>query len=100
MPNFAKHYKEMVAKNRTHDEDASEYAAVLAGEVNKAMNQLDEMAATYEKYKELIELAASKPEYRLAVVEIRADEPSFWKPTKRRVVKMEGNNQYTEVEGD
>ena len=47
-------------------------------------------AARQEEIADLVELADSKPEYKLAVVEIRADEPSFWKPTKRRVVKMEG----------
>ena len=85
MPDFAKHYREAAAKSRTFgDEGASAYVGRLAGEVNEAVSHLDEIA-------DLVELADSKPELYLAVVEKKQGEREdgvWW--TYYEIVKMEG----------
>jgi len=71
----------------------------LAAQVNDASRRLAEMEPLYERVKELVELAASAPNLRLAVVDAEdTTDINVWNESMTvlspqmfyRVVKMEG----------
>ena len=67
----------------------------IEAKVGELENRLDVLVKVYGRYGELIKLAASKPELRLAVVDTAAcllyDLDHKARADYRRVVKMEGD---------